>query len=51
VRVRLVGGVERVFPAKEVAKVTDLGVSLMPAGLTAGLSPEDVADLLAFLSE
>src|SRR5690606_23424512 len=47
---RLLGGVERIVRRSEVAKVERPAHSLMPDGLEAGLSEQDMADLLAFLT-
>jgi putative heme-binding domain-containing protein len=49
VTVRMAGGVERTFPRKDVAGMKGLGQSLMPEGLEAALSEQDVADLLSFI--
>jgi putative membrane-bound dehydrogenase-like protein len=49
VTVRMAGGVERTFARTRVVSMKSLGQSLMPEGLEAVLSPQDVADLLAFI--
>ena len=46
---RLPGGVEETILRTNVARLEALPGSLMPAGLEAGMSPQDLADLLAFL--
>jgi len=47
---RLPGGPLRTFARVEIAKVEHSARSLMPEGLEAGLTPQDMADLLEFLS-
>jgi putative membrane-bound dehydrogenase-like protein len=42
-------GQSKAVKKTEVKKKTDLHLSLMPAGLTLGLKPQDFADLLAYL--
>lgn len=51
VTVKQIGGVVRSFPRKEVASMKGIGKSLMPEGLEATLTVEEVADLLAFITE
>ncbi len=46
---RLPGGVEETILRTSVARLEALPGSLMPAGLEAAMSPQDLADLLAFL--
>jgi putative heme-binding domain-containing protein len=50
---RLTGldGTEQSVPRDSIEAVESRGVSLMPDGLNAGLSAQDLADLLAFLQE
>lgn len=48
---RLGGGQERVLDRRQVRSMRSSGLSLMPEGLLAGLAPEAVADLLAFVAE
>jgi len=48
---RLGGGQERVLERRQVRSMRSSGQSLMPEGLLAGLAPEAVADLLAFVAE
>ena len=48
---RLGGGHERVLDRRQVRSMRSSGQSLMPEGLLAGLTPEAVADLLAFVVE
>lgn len=47
---RLPGGIERIVRRSAIAKIDRPPRSLMPDGLEAGLTPQDMADLLAFLS-
>lgn len=49
VRLRRAEGVEDVIPRGEVEALRPTGRSLMPDGLEQVLSPQDVADLIAFL--
>jgi len=49
VSLRLPGGSERSFPRSEIKSIGRPARSLMPAGIEAGLTDEDLADLLAFL--
>ncbi|RMG24306.1 MAG: hypothetical protein D6730_12910, partial [Bacteroidetes bacterium] len=51
IHLRMAGGQEVQLPKAEIQSFTSLGISLMPEGLEAGLSPEDMADLLAFLQQ
>lgn len=44
------GGLLRNFPRIEVAQIERSSRSLMPDGIEAGLTPQDMADLLEFLS-
>ncbi|MBL9212452.1 MAG: c-type cytochrome, partial [Opitutaceae bacterium] len=46
----LPGNVTQRVARPEVSAVTALGVSLMPDGLEAGVSPQDMADLIAYLT-
>ena len=50
VTVRMPGGLEKTFPRKDVAAMKGLGRSLMPEGLEAALTEQDVADLLAYIA-
>lgn len=50
-RLRMTGGKEELIAKKNIEKLSSLGISLMPEGLEEGLSPEDLADLLAFLQQ
>jgi putative heme-binding domain-containing protein len=50
VTIRMPGGLEKTFPRKEVAGMKGLGRSLMPEGLEAALTEQDVADLLAYIA-
>ncbi|MFN5961027.1 MAG: PVC-type heme-binding CxxCH protein [Verrucomicrobiota bacterium] len=49
VSLRLPGGTERSFPRSEITSIGRPARSLMPTGIEAGLSDQDLADLLAFL--
>ena len=49
VSVRMAGGVERNFPRKQVQAMKGLGRSLMPEGLEAALTEQNVADLLEYI--
>ncbi len=51
VTIRMLGGVEKTFPRSDVAAMKGLGVSLMPEGLEATLTVQEVADLLAYIAE
>lgn len=50
VTVRMPGGLEKTFPRKDVAGMKGLGRSLMPEGIEAALTEQDVADLLAYIA-
>ena len=43
------GGVTETLLRTEVTEITPLRLSLMPEGLDAGLTPQDTADLIAFI--
>ena len=43
------GGAEKTLPRAAIQSVTSAGQGLMPVGLEAGLSVNDIADLLAFI--
>ncbi len=45
------GGEEIVLPRQNIKSLKSLNVSVMPAGLESQVSPEDMADLLAFLKK
>ncbi len=47
----LMGGQERVFRKDRLSRFTSSGLSLMPEGFEQVLSPQDMADLLAFLQQ
>ncbi len=42
-------GVTDLIPRAEIDAVTSTGLSLMPEGLEKGLTPQDLADLMAFV--
>ncbi len=44
-------GMTRTVGRNEIEELRSLGVSLMPEGLEATLSPQDIADLIAFLRQ
>jgi putative membrane-bound dehydrogenase-like protein len=46
----LLDGNERILKRDEIASLTGTGKSAMPAGIEAGMTPSDMADLLAFLA-
>jgi putative membrane-bound dehydrogenase-like protein len=48
---RSYGGEETVLPRQTIKSLKSLNVSVMPAGLESQISPEDMADLLAFLKK
>ncbi|MDF1862271.1 MAG: c-type cytochrome [Verrucomicrobiales bacterium] len=50
VTVRMPGGIDKSFPRTAVQSMKGLGQSLMPEGLEATLSVQEMADLLAYLS-
>lgn len=50
VALRTPGGLLRTFPRIDVAQIERSSRSLMPDGIEAGLTPQDMADLLEFLS-
>lgn len=50
VTLRMPGGIDRSFPRSEIVGMTGLGQSLMPEGLEAGITVEEMADLLAYLT-
>lgn len=49
ITVRQAYGRETVVPRANILKMTSQGLSLMPEGLEAGLTVQDMADLLAFI--
>ena len=44
-------GKKTVLPRKQIKRLESSGLSLMPEGLEAGLSPADLRDLIAFLQQ
>ena len=40
-----------VVPRKQIKRLESSGLSLMPEGLEAGLTPADLRDLIAFIQE
>ncbi len=51
VTLKMAGGVTQTIPRARVLGTTSAGQSLMPEGLEAGLSVQDLADLLTFIEE
>ena len=51
VTLRLPGGLEKSFARKDVKSMQGIGKSLMPEGLEAALTVEEMADLLAYLTQ
>ncbi len=49
ITVKMPGGLEKTFPRKKVTSMKGLGTSLMPEGLEAALSKQDIADLIAYI--
>lgn len=50
VTLRMPGGIDTTFPRGSIVSMKGLGQSLMPEGLEAGVSVDEMADLLAFLT-
>lgn len=51
ITLRVPGGVTVTVPRPEVKALTSTGMSLMPVGLEAAISKEEMADLIAFLKQ
>lgn len=51
VTLRVPGGVTMTVPKAEVKSLTSTGMSLMPVGLEAAITKEEMADLIAFLKK
>jgi putative membrane-bound dehydrogenase-like protein len=51
VTIREAGGKDHTYQKKDVAKMTSTGLSTMPEGLEEGMTPQKLADLLAYLQE
>ncbi len=49
IELRLPGGLSETVPRDQVARIETTGMSLMPVGLEAAISPQEMADLIAFL--
>lgn len=49
VTIKMAGGITEAIPRTNIAKMKCLDASLMPVGLEAGITKEQMADLLAFL--
>ena len=49
ITLRLPGGLTETVPRSEIKKITASGLSLMPEGLEAAITPADMADLISFL--
>ncbi len=50
VTLKIAGGTEEVFPRARLARLVPTGRSMMPEGLESGLTTEDIAALLAWLT-
>jgi putative heme-binding domain-containing protein len=50
VSLKIPGGLLRNIPRSDIAQVEHSDRSLMPEGIETGLTPQDLADLLEFLS-
>ena len=48
---RMMGGQEVQLSKADISELSSPGISLMPEGLESAMSPEDMADLLAFLQQ
>lgn len=48
---RMPGGIDQAIASDKIEEVTELEASLMPPGLLALLTPQEIADLLAYLDE
>lgn len=51
ITLRVPGGVTMTVPRTEVKALTSAGISLMPVGLEAAITKEEMADLIAFLKQ
>mgnify|MGYP001160638218 CR=1 FL=1 len=51
VTLKMMGGAQVALPRAEIQGSTSSGQSLMPEGLETGMSPQDMADLLAFIEK
>lgn len=51
ITLRVPGGVTMTLPKAEVKSLTSTGMSLMPVGLEAAITKEEMADLIAFLKK
>lgn len=49
VTLKMMGGAEVAIPRADIQGSTSTGQSLMPEGLETGMTPQDMADLLAFI--
>lgn len=49
VTLRMPGGIDKTFPRGQIASMKGLGQSLMPEGLEATLTVEEMADLIAYV--
>jgi putative membrane-bound dehydrogenase-like protein len=49
ITLRMPGGIDKTFPRSQVASMKGLGMSLMPEGLEATISIEEMPDLIAYL--
>lgn len=51
ITLRVPGGVTMTVPRSEVKSLTSTGISLMPVGLEAAITKEEMVDLIAFLKQ
>ena len=51
ITLRVPGGVTMTVPKAEVKSLVSSGMSLMPVGLEAAITKEEMADLIAFLKK
>jgi putative heme-binding domain-containing protein len=48
---KMMGGLERSIPRREIKRLESTGLSLMPEGLEAGMEAQHLADLIAYLQQ
>jgi putative heme-binding domain-containing protein len=49
ISLRIAGGAEELIPRNDLKELTSSGRSLMPEGFEAGLKPQDLADVIAYV--
>ena len=49
ITLKMAGGARRVLPRQSVKRIAGSPLSLMPEGLETGITPQQMADLIAFL--